>query len=319
MNDYEISLEIEKRRIRNEKQRLRRIEKLEALSPEFSNLRRERNALLAQAAILKISNQTNQAKEKELEAENLSIREKEILKSFGLNSDYLEVQYDCKKCNDVGFLEDGTMCDCLLNLIKAENFNRFDLNERTKEDNFSKYDLSLFSDRVIRADMTVKNLAQLNLNKAQIYCVNFSKSSPSLLLQGEPGTGKTFLVSCIVNELLKENRNIIYLSAPNLINLLYDDIRSNNSMADSNKTAFKNAELLIIDDLGTEVDNDFTRNSLNEIIDERLVSKLPTIITTNYLDLSKRYPSRMVSRLLGTYKQWPFLGEDLRIKLKKKN
>lgn len=315
MNNYEISLELERRRREHEKQRLRRIERLEQISPEYSDLRAHRNELLAEAALLQLTDNNQEALKKEEQAQSLTLKEKQILKNLGYPEDYLEVKYDCQKCKDVGYTEDGTVCDCLKSMIRSEKFNRFDLNEKTKSDTFDRFDFSLFSDKPNAIGLIPRSIAQINLIEARRFCDEIDHNPISMLYQGEPGTGKTFLVSCIANELINSDHDVVYLSAPNLINLLYDDIREKKTTTQSFKYLIKNAEIVIIDDLGTETDNDFTRNSISEIIDERLVSNKPTIITTNYEDLFVRYPGRMASRIFGKYKIFKFIGTDLRLKI----
>lgn len=327
MNSYEISQEIERRRIKNEKDRLKRIEFLEQKIPDYAVLRSMRNELLAEAALFRITNRIEEAEANERKAEQLTQNELNLLKKLGLDKSYLEVQYTCKKCNDVGFLEDGSICDCLTHLIHKANHNRYDLNEITQNDTFENSNLQIFSDKPIINPVT-KNaivprlVAQLMYNKAREYCDNFdSNGGASIQISGDTGTGKTYMVSCIVNELLKKDPNldIIYISAPNLINLLHDDISEGNSSYDSNKYKFKAADLLVIDDLGTETENDFAKNSISEIIDERLVNNKSTIITTNYSDLSGRYPPRMVSRVGGYFSGLRLLGKDLRLEQNQNN
>lgn len=324
MNNYEISQILKDRQIKNKKERLRRIDKLEKTSSQYANLVTQRNALLAQAALFRISNQLDKALENEKKAELLDKKEKEILRSYNLPENYLDRIYDCPICHDQGFLPNGQMCQCLHSLIRNNNYRKYDMTDMTKNYTFDNYDLGIFSDQVNpRVSNSPRRVAKYYLDFGREYCRKFGKDSKSLFVYGDVGTGKTYFVSCIANELIKKDVDIIYLTAPNLMNYLYDDLKNRTEMKKSHKEAFKTTDLLIIDDLGTETSNDYSISSLTEILDYRILNNTNTLITSNYqpreIMKNEIYPQRLVSRLLGNFEVLPFFGSDLRTGNKKRN
>ncbi len=150
---------------------------------------------------------------------------------------------------------------------------------------------------------------------------NFDKTFDNLLFYGRAGTGKTFLINCIAKELIEKSYSVIYLSAVQLFDLLADY-----SFKRSNTTIYRQisfdellrCDLLIIDDLGTEMSNSFTESSLFDCLNERLIHQKSTIISTNFSlqELQQKYEERIFSRTAGNYTPLKIFGDDIRIKKK---
>ncbi len=309
---------IEERRRKNESDRLDRLRDLEERSPKFRDLESRQNALYARASLERVRGELTAYERTIKKAKAIDLEKKQVLAELGLSPDYLEVRYTCPYCQDRGFLKNGEKCRCFKELLRQRYYNRYDLTEYVKEENFGTLDESLFSDSSDVGGITPRQLLRMNANYLWRFCKEFNEVTKSVYLSGPVGTGKTFLVNCVVNELLKDGIGPIYLSAPNLILLLYEDVRSN---LNRYLRDFIDSKLLIIDDLGTETQSNFSKNMLSQIVDERQLKKHPTIITSNYPvdELSRHYPERMASRIQGFYQALNFVGEDLRIVKRQRN
>jgi len=159
--------------------------------------------------------------------------------------------------------------------------------------------------------------ALTNIKKVVIDCrsfiENFDSRNPNLFLYGSTGVGKTFLTNCIAKELLDRYHSVIYLSAIQLFDLLAEESFSRNNNS-SFTDDILNCDLLIIDDLGTELNNSFTISALFNCLNERLLRKHSTIISSNLSleDLQNQYNERLFSRIIGNYKTLKIFGEDIR-------
>ena len=140
----------------------------------------------------------------------------------------------------------------------------------------------------------------------------------SIFLYGPAGTGKTFLMNCISRELIDAQHTVVYLTAADLFDLFYRDSaqRGMDQAAQAAVSGLMKAELLLIDDLGTEFSSDFTVSRLFAVISNRLSAGLSTIISTNLSlnQISAVYGERLASRILGEYLLLPFYGRDLRLR-----
>ncbi len=304
------------RKNRNKKERMDRIQRLEESNPEFYNLTRKRNELLADIALLRITGKKSEANSKMAEVQSLDNLEQKILKDNNLPSNYLDEIITCPICNDTGIDQNGKTCQCVKSVILEQSYGKYDLSNLMKESTFENSNPGIFSTKRLNNEPgSARESLVSATNRAAKYLQNFDNET-SLYITGQVGTGKTYFVSCLVNELLKQQKQIIYLTAPNLANYLYEDLKNRDKIYNSNKEEFKTVELLVIDDLGTEVVNRFVESCLTEIIDYRLVKKLKTIITSNYnpptLLKENIYPERMISRIMGNYEVIPFFGSDLR-------
>ena len=197
--------------------------------------------------------------------------------------------------------------------IERENFDRFSLDYYSAAREVPKLGMSE------RAYME-----QLVLPQCRRYLENFDREKGNLLFTGKPGLGKTFLSHCIAGELLKRGHTVLYLSAEELFSLLAATQWRQRAESDEEKIKAREekefreyiygCEFLIIDDLGTEFSNAFTTAAFFSLLNERLLSRLGTLISTN-LDpkqLKAQYTERSTSRILGEYDILPFYGSDIR-------
>jgi DNA replication protein DnaC len=188
-------------------------------------------------------------------------------------------------------------------------------------ENFSKFSFRYYSDDYLDEASGLSPLS--NMQKIVAYCKSFIKhfnsNHDNLLLLGNTGVGKTFLANCIAKELLDRGYTVIYLTAFRLFDILekYKFGKDNdNSYHASNQFDYiLDCDLLIIDDLGTEFYNSFTNSQLYLIINERLLRKKSTIISTNLSlsDINTNYSERIYSRIISSYRIQRIIGEDIRL------
>ena len=231
-----------------------------------------------------------------------------LLKSNGFPEDWLDVHYTCKKCEDKGFVS-GIMCGCFKELLKSIEYEKLCSKLPVGNCRFDNFKLDYYPDG---AGTSPKKRMESVLNYCKEYAADFSRRSPSLLLYGKTGLGKTHLSLAIAGNAVEEGYGVIYSSAQNLFNKLEKD---KFGKADANtEEAILDCDLLIIDDLGAEFTTQFTVSALYNIVNSRELEGKPTIISTNLMpeQLTKAYGERIASRILSNYVMLYFDGSDIR-------
>ena len=231
-----------------------------------------------------------------------------LLKSNGFPEDWLDVHYTCKKCEDKGFVG-GIMCGCFKELLKSIEYEKLCSKLPVGNCRFDNFRLDFYPDG---AGTSPKKRMESVLNYCKAYAADFSRRSPSLLLYGKTGLGKTHLSLAIAGKAVEEGYGVIYSSAQNLFNKLEKD---KFGKADANtEEAIFDCDLLIIDDLGAEFTTQFTVSALYNIVNSRELEGKPTIISTNLMpeQLTKAYGERIASRILSNYVMLYFDGSDIR-------
>ena len=245
------------------------------------------------------------------------------------STNYLKPHFECNKCKDTGFVIKNNlsqMCTCLKQRIYDIAYNKCNIGNLQQE-NFSTFNPKLFSDIVdkqaYKSSISPRDNILLLKDKAEQFIENFDDpTEKNLLFIGNTGTGKTFLTNCIANEVLKLGKTVLYQTAPVMLN---DVIDSKFGKGNPNFNIIENvltADLLVIDDLGTENLNSVMVSELFTIINTRLLNQnhkiTKTIISTNLNidELFKTYSTRIGSRLAGNYRILRFFGDDLRLKKK---
>ncbi len=239
----------------------------------------------------------------------LSKQRTERVLALGYSQDYTDMEYDCALCEDTGYVN-GNICECLqLRATKAAKA-KSDIAPLLHKQNFEKFDLSIFDEKN-------HTLVQENLTLAKEFVKNFGKENVSLLLYGDAGCGKTFLSSCIAHALLEKNVQVVYKSAVRLFADYLDYVFNRADMKEE-LLRVMDAQLLIIDDLGTEAVNQHTVSYLFQLINERAMRGKSTIISTNLSlkEIESIYSARISSRLFERYELVEFPLEDLRAKIK---
>lgn len=248
----------------------------------------------------------------------LSMNKIELLASHGYPMDYLEPIYDCPHCEDTGYIG-RDKCDCFKLSIIDMVYSQSRIRERLAYENFNTFSLNYYSDLEITDNKpSPRANIQALVNKCWDFIKKFDQKPDNLLLQGNAGVGKTFLSNCIAKELLDSAHSVLYLTAFQLFDIFekhtFKKDRSDTDMEASFDYVLE-CSLLIIDDLGTELNNSFTTSQLFLCINERLLRGRSTIISTNLSlsELTNAYSERVVSRIIENYHISNIYGEDIRV------
>ncbi len=251
-----------------------------------------------------------------LKAENAEMQKAraECLAYHGYPADYTEPHYECEACMDTGFL--GTrICACMKKALVLAGFESSGIGELIKTQSFET-----FSTEYYREDAANFTHMTNVLGYCRSYAADFASSgdkiSPNLLLCGHTGLGKTHLSTAIAKVVIEGGHDVVYETAQNIMSD-FEFERFGRGYGDSGESTterYFSCDLLIIDDLGTEMTNQFTVSCLYNIINTRLNRHLPMIINTNLTqaELRKRYADRITSRLLGEFLPLTFAGSDIR-------
>ena len=251
-----------------------------------------------------------------LKRKNLALQNElnEILKSFGFPENYLERWYKCDKCKDTGYI-DGKICDCMKRLLRETAYDSLNRMTPLSLSDFESFSLDYYSKTPV-AEGKLSPYTQMNgvLGYCKKYAASFNEESRSLLFQGAPGLGKTHLSLAIAKEVIDKGYGVVYVSAPAILTKIENehfDIKKTESPAEQIVTE---CDLLIIDDLGTEFTSRFTVSAVYNIINTRMITSRPTIISTNLTltELQEKYNSRIVSRIIGMLDRVEFVGVDIR-------
>lgn len=263
-------------------------------------------AVLAAATPEMRDKMIEEAKEKNQELQRKRVA---LLLSNGYPSDYSDVHYDCDLCGDTGFV--GTkMCTCMKKELILAGYESSGIGNLLREQTFDSFSLNLCGQN----PQTLR-LMQYNYETLHTFAESFSdQRSENFLLIGGTGRGKTHLSSAVAGRVIERGFDAYYISAVNLFRGFEKlQFGRGNAETDDMSRCF-DADLLIIDDLGTELTNQFTVSVLYDIVDTRINSRKSTLISTNLnqADLRKRYWDRITSRLFGEYKPLMFDGIDVR-------
>lgn len=249
------------------------------------------------------------------ENERLQARHREILIAHGFPADETEPKYLCAVCSDNGFV-DGKMCDCMRRELVLAGYESAGITYLMREMSFDNFRPDYF-----KADGQQAYAAALhNLETCRAYAAELVEdTSKNLLLIGGTGLGKTHLSVAIARAVVERGLDVVYETAQNILSgFEYERFQKPYSETDRDtRTArYFDANLLIVDDLGTEVSNQFTVSCIYNLLNTRLQYGKSTIISTNLApdELRRRYTDRITSRLLGSFVALQFVGGDVRMK-----
>ena len=194
---------------------------------------------------------------------------------------YINLEYKCKTCKDKGFLSNGNKCNCLKQEIISSTYKMSNLSRILDKENFDNFDLSLFSTEKGENNISPFENMELNiLPTCYEFIKNFAQDNgENLLFYGDTGVGKTYLCNCIAKSLLDEGYLVIYQTAFKMFEIIeeYKFKNTDNHISKENYENLFNCDLLIIDDLGTELTNSFTNSELFNILNTRLLDGKKTI------------------------------------------
>lgn len=231
------------------------------------------------------------------------------LNAKGYSDKDLEVPYTCPYCKDTGFIDNRICKNCHTKILK--DIEKSDLAKIAPVDDCTFE--SFIVDERFYPDKAYDKAEKI-VQSCRTYATNFTTSSKSLLLLGGVGVGKTHLSLAIANVVINRGYSVIFGNSQNIISDLQSEEFNEKKETQYNKRAVLNCDLLIIDDLGTEVLNQSRIAILYNIINSRLLSKLPTIISSNFTldELEDKYDQRIFSRITGEYSNLTLEGNNIR-------
>ncbi|MBQ9132046.1 MAG: ATP-binding protein, partial [Clostridia bacterium] len=248
------------------------------------------------------------------ENEAIKARRGDLLRKYGFPADYSEPKYDCEACKDTGYVG-IKMCTCMRRSLIEAGMESSGLSALMQVQSFEN-----FSTDYYREDPRIYRIMCDNFNRVKAYAREFTLENgnhpQSMLFLGGTGLGKTHLSTAVARKVIERGYDVFYNSAVGMLSD-FEYRRFGNGLVqnEGDDTArYTECDLLILDDLGTEVVNQFTLSCLYHVINTRLNLKKPTIISTNLLsaDLRKIYGDRIASRLMGEYLVFSFCGIDVR-------
>ncbi len=251
--------------------------------------------------------------------EDLREQKAVLLEAYGYAPDYMEMHYHCPKCQDTGYME-GKKCQCFKKEEITLLYSQSNIQEILGRENFSSFTFKYYDNKEVipQIGMTVADYMKQVYGWCREYVEGFAAKGGNLIFTGSTGVGKTFLTNCIAKELIDRYQSVIYLSSSDLFdvfskNKFYHDTEED--MQDMYQYIL-DCDLLIIDDLGTELNNSFVSSQLFYCINERLIGKKGTIISTNLsMDMLRdTYSDRISSRIISHYSIIPLYGGDIRTK-----
>lgn len=318
-NISEILEGYESLRFENERLQRQRIEEIYSKLPSIKKIDEKINSIGFDIAsgIFKLSKEGLSTDDfinsKRKEIESLKQEKAILLTESGFAPDYMEIKYKCDQCKDTGYI-DSRKCNCLKQKLINLYFKQSNLSSILQRENFSTFNTEYYS--TVKSESYGKspkdNIIEIKARCVD-FCETFDEHDNNLLFTGGTGLGKTFLCNCIAREVLKKGKSVVYNTSTTLIdnvrNIKYGDL-------DKSKLDYTlNCDLLIIDDLGTENTTQSSQSEIFNIINERLLRKKKTIISTNLSlgELQVRYHQRIVSRTVGSFNLHEFFGNDIRI------
>ena len=248
-----------------------------------------------------------------LKEKNLALqREREwILASAELDESVLDPPPFCPHCGGSGYVG-SSMCECLRELCRQEQKKELSSLLGGKE-SFDGFRLDLYSTEPDpNLGVSPRQLMERTFRRCRRYAREFGAGAPSLLFTGGPGLGKTFLSACIARAVADNGFSVVYDTAGKLFSD-FEAVKFGGNQQDLTRK-YLQCDLLIIDDLGTEMTTQFTQSVLYRVLNDRLLENRPVIVSTNLSDqaLRQRYSAPIASRLLGAFEVCLFLGQDIR-------
>ena len=288
--------------------------------PQIRQIEDEISSQAVRCARKLLDGDTNAKEELKQHIEDLREQKEVLLSAFGFPADYMEMHYACPECQDTGYV-DGRKCRCFKKEEIRLLYSQSNIEEVLLRENFDSFSYEYYDDRVVipEIQMTVADYMRQVHTWCKEYVENFEKKGVNLIFTGSTGVGKTFLTNCIAKALIDQYQSVIYLSSNDLF-----DVFSKNKFHYDTEEEMKDmyqyildCDLLIIDDLGTELNNTFVSSQLFYCINERLLRKKSTIISTNLsmTMLRDTYSDRISSRIISQYSIIPLYGDDIRTKI----
>ncbi|MBQ3537686.1 MAG: ATP-binding protein [Clostridia bacterium] len=314
---YEKAIEIiNQRRLDAEKKQASKLRLFEKMEPEYKTFKKEMIDSVKDA-LRSIEMSKEDAKEfvNIQKMRNLAAQDslRLLLEKRVLEPDYLEIKYFCPLCEDTGFRE-SKLCECHIELLKTMAFEEAGKKSPLKFSKFEDFKLTYYPEKAEGNEgISPREKMRSVYNFCKEYALSFDTDSCSVFMHGETGLGKTHLSLAIAGEVISKGYNVLYNSAQNIFSELQKEHFGKNNNG-AYEAMVLECDLLIIDDLGAEFATSFTNAALYNIINTRINTGLPTIISSNldFAGIEKEYSKRVSSRIIGEYEHLFFVGKDIR-------
>lgn len=309
------------RKLNNETEQNRRRAEVYTLIPAAKETEAEITRMMAGVASEALRKGTDAGiavESARVNCERLLKRHEELLSSIGFPADYLEEIVCCSKCKDTGYVL-GKPCDCLESLYKEVAVKELSSMLNIEGLSFESFELNYYSKVFDQSFGASPYQIMSNIyNLCKDYAADFGKNAFNLLFRGNTGLGKTYLSACIAKVISEKGYSVVYDTSVSVMEAFemqkFGRGGDDSAEISSRVRRYLDCDLLILDDLGTEMTTNFTLSALYTLINSRLLSGSKTIITTNLSqeDMRKRYSPQTVSRLEGEYIILNFAGKDIR-------
>lgn len=313
--------EYDKVRLEHKRQLDERIQEIYNKIPRIKEINDSISSVSVAGAKRMLLERTGSADDIKAQIEALSKEKASILRDNGYADDYLSMRYNCPTCKDTGY-NGHKKCHCLNNAIIEILYQQSNIKDVLKRENFSTFSFAHYdnSSRDAATGMTALENMHDVVKTCRTFIDEFDSEYRNLYLYGATGVGKTFLTNCVAKELIDSSHSVIYVSAIRLFEILANSTfkRGDDGLANDLSSNLLDCDLLIIDDLGTELVNSFTASALFNCINERHLRQKSVVISTNLslAELRANYSERVFSRITSNYTLLKVYGEDLRMKLR---
>lgn len=318
----EILRKYEERQLRARHELEEHVDEIYQKIPQVGQINERIASLSVSLAKERLSGKTIDFTSYKEDIKKLSHEKELLLQEYGYSPTYLSEQHLCEECKDTGFVG-SKKCSCFKKEIINVLYEQSNIVDLLYNENFNHFSYDYYSDNGTNSATGISPLQNIKrvVSVCKDFIENFEYNDTNLFLYGETGVGKTFLTNCIAKEIIDKSYSVIYLSAIKMFDILakatfhYDKEDYN---TDYIMKHIHECDLLIIDDLGTELTNTFTSSALFGCINERYLNKKSTIISTNYSieDMKNYYSERIFSRITSNYTLLKIYGDDIRVKKK---
>ena len=303
--------QLDRIRANNETEHQLRVSEAYAACPEIRSCDEKMRAQMTELVRITLSRDGESADRIDrLREENLALqaRRRELLRTLGRGADWLDPIVSCPKCGDTG-VYGGGVCECLKKLYNAELTRDVGVLLKNGKKSFESFDLTLYDEE---ARPKMKEVLEF----ARSFSEHFPEGPNNVLFQGGTGLGKTFLSACVASVVSEKGYSVCYDSASAVIGCFEAQKFARSEEADARVRRMLACDLLILDDLGTEMPTPMADSALYTLINTRLEAGKKMIISTNlsFDELKKRYSPQIYSRLRGTFDRLRFVGSDIRLK-----
>ena len=318
----EIMRGYQERQLANRHLTLKRQETLYARIPSLKEIDDQIAAISVESARKMLDGDSSALARLKANLADLRAQKATILSSNGYDKSYLEPVFTCEDCKDTGYIN-GNKCHCFKQEIINVVYSQSNIKNILSKENFSTFSYEYYSDNDKNPTTGLSSLDTVKqaVEKCQHFIDDFHNKPKNLFFYGDTGVGKTFLSNCVAKELLERGNSVIYFTAFQLFDILSKGVFDRDADAIAAHQNIFDCDLLIIDDLGTELSNSFTTSQLFLCVNERILRQKSTIISSNLnpMDILENYSERTFSRITSNYTIINLFGDDIRIKKRQKH